>query len=64
MMLPTDMALKEDSSFLKYVKMYADDEKLFFSDFAKNFSTLLELGVTFPDSIKPTEFKTLDEQDK
>lgn len=64
MMLPADMALKEDSTFLKYVKMYAEDEKLFFTDYAKNFSTLLELGVTFPDSNKPFEFKTLDEQDE
>jgi len=37
MMLPSDIALKEDESFLKYVKMYAEDEKLFFKDFAEAF---------------------------
>ena len=28
----------------RYVDMYAADDKLFFEDFAKAFSTLLELG--------------------
>lgn len=28
----------------RYVDMYASDDKLFFEDFAKAFSTLLELG--------------------
>lgn len=64
MMLPTDMVLKTDSKFLKYVKMYADDEKLFFEDFSKYFSALIELGVTYPSSSEKFEFKTLDEQDK
>lgn len=31
-------------SLLRYVDMYAADDKLFFEDFAKAFSTLLELG--------------------
>lgn len=44
MMLPTDIALIKDPSFKKYVDAYADDQKLFFSDFSKAFSTLLELG--------------------
>ena len=29
---------------VRFVDMYADDDKLFFKDFAKAFSTLLELG--------------------
>lgn len=44
MMLPTDIALLKDPSFMKYVGVYADDEKVFFNDFSKSFSTLLELG--------------------
>lgn len=63
MMLPTDMALKEEPYFLKYVKMYAEDQDLFFKDFADVFSRLLELGITFPKDEKPMIFKTLDEQD-
>lgn len=45
MMLPTDYALIEDSSFKKHVQKYAKDEDLFFKDFANVFSRLLELGV-------------------
>ncbi|KAG7193896.1 heme peroxidase [Scheffersomyces spartinae] len=63
MMLPTDIALKEENYFLKWVKIYADDEKKFFSDFSKAFAKLLELGIQFPSSVKPFEFKTLDEQE-
>eukprot|EP00904_Undaria_pinnatifida_P002837 jgi/Undpi1/12554/HiC_scaffold_6.g02223.m1 len=44
MMLPSDIVLLEDKQFKKYVDMYAADDKLFFEDFAKAFSTLLELG--------------------
>jgi cytochrome c peroxidase len=62
MMLPTDMALKEESYFVKYVKKYAADEQLFFKDFAKAYSTLLELGITYPKSQKPYHFKTREEQ--
>lgn len=46
MMLPSDIVLLEDKKFKKFVDMYADDDKLFFEDFAKAFSTLLELGTT------------------
>ncbi|ODV68682.1 mitochondrial cytochrome c peroxidase [Hyphopichia burtonii NRRL Y-1933] len=63
MMLPTDYALKEDSKFLKYVKMYAEDQDLFFKDFSKAFSALLEKGIEYPKDVKPFEFKTLDEQE-
>ena len=48
MMLPSDMILVEDPKFKKYVEMYVKDEDLFFKDFAKAFSKLLELGVPFP----------------
>ena len=37
MMLPTDMALKEELYFLKYVKMYADDQDLFSKILLKHF---------------------------
>eukprot|EP00894_Picocystis_sp_ML_P001737 jgi/Pico_ML_1/52254/g2985.t2 len=44
MMLPTDMALIWDSDFRKYVEMYANDQDLWFADFAKAFQKLEELG--------------------
>lgn len=44
MMLPTDMALVEDASFAKYVKLYANDENEFFKDFAAAFGKLIALG--------------------
>jgi len=50
MMLPSDMVLVLDPEFKKYVQLYAKDEDLFFKDFAKAFSKLLELGVPFPSS--------------
>jgi catalase (peroxidase I) len=34
MMLPTDMALKTDPAFRVFAQRYADDEQLFFKDFA------------------------------
>jgi cytochrome c peroxidase len=47
-MLPSDMVLIQDPIFRKYVELYAKDEDVFFKDFAKAFSKLLELGVHFP----------------
>ncbi|KAK6201141.1 cytochrome c peroxidase [Scheffersomyces amazonensis] len=64
MMLPTDMALKEESYFIKYVKEYAKDQDLFFKDFSKAYSTLLELGISYPRGSKPFIFKTVDEQEE
>ncbi|KAF5209907.1 heme peroxidase [Clavispora lusitaniae] len=64
MMLPTDMALKEDSGFLKYVKQYAEDQDLFFADFSKAFAKLLEKGIEFPKNTPTWEFKTLDDQEE
>jgi len=52
MMLPGDLAFAQDPEFKKYVVKYANDEALFFSDFAKAFSKLLELGVNFPGDAK------------
>eukprot|EP00301_Raphidiophrys_heterophryoidea_P026625 c9237_g1_i1.p1 GENE.c9237_g1_i1~~c9237_g1_i1.p1 ORF type:complete len:418 (-),score=113.47 c9237_g1_i1:147-1349(-) len=55
MMLPTDMALKTDPEFRKYVELYAKDEAVFFEDFAKAFSKLTELGCPAAKSALPTE---------
>jgi cytochrome c peroxidase len=45
MMLPSDMALLSDAAFAPWVKKYADDKELFFRDFSRVFSKLLELGI-------------------
>ncbi|WPK25335.1 hypothetical protein PUMCH_002646 [Australozyma saopauloensis] len=63
MMLPSDMALKEDSVFVKSVKKYAANQDLFFADFTKAYVKLLENGCTYPRGTKYFEFKTLDEQE-
>ena len=47
MMLPSDLALVQDSKFKTYVQLYAKDEKQFFDDFANLFAKLMELGVNF-----------------
>jgi len=44
MMLPSDIALIQDKTWRKYVKMYSADDKLFFKDFAAAFQKLEELG--------------------
>eukprot|EP01091_Cochliopodium_minus_P020585 TRINITY_DN9035_c0_g1_i1.p1 TRINITY_DN9035_c0_g1~~TRINITY_DN9035_c0_g1_i1.p1 ORF type:complete len:401 (-),score=135.48 TRINITY_DN9035_c0_g1_i1:72-1274(-) len=48
MMTPADLSLIQDDKFLKYVKIYADDQDKFFNDFAVAYEKLLELGVKFP----------------
>eukprot|EP00457_Paulinella_chromatophora_P010448 gb/GEZN01010552.1/.p1 GENE.gb/GEZN01010552.1/~~gb/GEZN01010552.1/.p1 ORF type:complete len:285 (+),score=54.82 gb/GEZN01010552.1/:34-888(+) len=48
MMLPADMALRDDEHFNKWVKVYAKDKDAFFRDFSAAFARLLELGVKFP----------------
>lgn len=63
MMLPTDMVLKKDNQFVKYVKQYAKDQDLFFADFSKAFTKLLENGIDFQGR-EHWEFKTLDEQEE
>jgi hypothetical protein len=44
MMLPTDMALKTDPEFHKFARAYADDQQLFFNDFAATYGKLISLG--------------------
>ncbi|MES1914381.1 MAG: hypothetical protein MHM6MM_006464 [Cercozoa sp. M6MM] len=44
MMLPTDMELKFDPEFRKWVDLYAKDERRFFNDFKDAYVKLLELG--------------------
>eukprot|EP00802_Teleaulax_amphioxeia_P017321 Tamp_17473.p2 GENE.Tamp_17473~~Tamp_17473.p2 ORF type:complete len:340 (+),score=89.22 Tamp_17473:73-1020(+) len=44
MMLPSDIALIEDSDFKKWVEVYAKDEKKFLADFAKAYVKLTENG--------------------
>ena len=52
MMLPADMAFLFDPEFKQYVEMYANDQDMFFKDFAAAYSKLLELGVDFGDDSK------------
>lgn len=44
MMLPTDVALMNDSRFQEHVRRYADSEDDFFAEFAVAFQKLMELG--------------------
>lgn len=63
MMLPTDVSLTKDKEFKKYAKAYADDQDLFFKDFANAFNKLIELGVpTAQFANSSWTLKTLDEQ--
>ena len=55
MMLPTDMALKTDPEFKKYAAMYAEDEQLFFNDFAEAFGKLIANGAPVQAKSKPTK---------
>lgn len=59
MMLPTDMALKTDNKYLKYVKEYAENEQLWMEDFSKACTKLFELGIDFKDA-PFMEFKTYE----
>lgn len=45
MMLPSDMALLQDTAFAVWVRRYAEDKELFFTDFTAAFTKLLELGI-------------------
>jgi len=45
MMLPTDLALVQDSKMRPIVEEYAKNEKQFFEDFSKAWIKLIELGV-------------------
>lgn len=60
MMLPADYALVQDKEFKKYVQEYAKDNDLFFADFAKAWTKLLELGVKFKADTPYWEFKVYE----
>lgn len=45
MMLPSDIALRDDAEFRKFVDIYAKDKQTFFDDFSKAYGKLLNLGV-------------------
>ncbi|KAK0213236.1 heme peroxidase [Desarmillaria ectypa] len=64
MMLPTDYVLTQDKSFKKYAKAYADDQDLFFKDFAAAVSRLFELGVPTEQfaTAEPWIMKSSDEK--
>lgn len=49
MMLPTDLALRDDPGFRKYSEMYYNDQDLLFADFAKAYKKLTELGFGSPN---------------
>ncbi len=51
MMLPTDIALKEDPEFAVWAQKFADDEGEFFASFAKNYGKLMALGC--PEKCQP-----------
>jgi cytochrome c peroxidase len=57
MMLPAEIAMYNDKSFKKYFNEYADNEEKFFTDFAKVFNKLLELGVPFKGDERVYHFK-------
>lgn len=48
-MLPSDMVLIQDEAFRPFVKLYAQNEELFFKDFAVAFQKVTENGVNFED---------------
>mmetsp|Transcript_30004 Transcript_30004/g.58874 ORF Transcript_30004/g.58874 Transcript_30004/m.58874 type:complete len:408 (-) Transcript_30004:577-1800(-) len=52
MMLPSDLAIRDDSSFRQWAEKYAKDEQLFFQDFAKAFSKLMANGC--PAHVNPS----------
>jgi hypothetical protein len=52
MMLPTDLAIRDDPQFRVFAELYAKDEQLFFKDFAEAFGKLISLGVPAPAPAK------------
>ena len=58
MMLPTDMALREDAAFAVFAQKYADDQELFFKDFGEAFGKLLALGAPSCEREAPTDVET------
>eukprot|EP00193_Tetraselmis_chui_P009488 CAMPEP_0177768534 /NCGR_PEP_ID=MMETSP0491_2-20121128/9776_1 /TAXON_ID=63592 /ORGANISM="Tetraselmis chuii, Strain PLY429" /LENGTH=420 /DNA_ID=CAMNT_0019285355 /DNA_START=148 /DNA_END=1410 /DNA_ORIENTATION=+ len=60
-MLPSDMALKEDPEFRKYAELYARDNQAFFRDFARAYAKLLSNGG--PPTVCPFNKSVYDEDD-
>jgi cytochrome c peroxidase len=60
MMLPADMAIVQDKEFKKWAVKYANDQELFFKDFAAAYSKLLELGVPYEANTPYWEFKRIN----
>jgi cytochrome c peroxidase len=60
----TDYVLTQDKSFKKIAKSYAEDQDLFFKDFAAACGKLFELGVPSPNFVtsEAWSLKTMDEQ--
>jgi hypothetical protein len=58
MMLPTDLALKTDPEFRKFVEIYAYDQNQFFNDFALAFGKLISLGTHCMPKIEEKSDKT------
>jgi cytochrome c peroxidase len=60
----TDYILTKDKSFKKYAKQYADDQDLFFKDFAAVCGKLFELGVPSAQFVSSEGWtmKNVDEQ--
>jgi catalase (peroxidase I) len=46
MMLPTDVALLQDSAYKRWVQIFAESERVWKREFAEAYAKLLELGVT------------------
>ncbi|KAG2175374.1 hypothetical protein INT43_001021 [Umbelopsis isabellina] len=57
MMLPAEIAMKNDKEFSKHINTYANSEEKFFEDFSKVFNKLLELGVPFQGNERVYHFK-------
>lgn len=62
MMLPSDLALVQDTRMRPYVELYAQDSAAFFRDFADAYGKLLALGC--PPACQPDRAGTLSDADK
>lgn len=62
MMLPTDLALRDDPKFRVYVEMYAQDQAAFFTAFAEAYGKLIALGC--PPECQPDRLARVPDADK
>jgi len=62
MMLPTDLALINDPQLRPFVEMYANDQALFFRDFAQDYAKLIHNGcpVQRTGPVSPTDQASAD----